>query len=180
VYDTRELLMPTVFNGAKAADHAATALGLVVSTIASLALPYYNGGANVLIGQWGYHWADAIPLNFLASSQSSPYPGSWTNGLHILGGFVGVLGLLILRAYYGFGLHPAGFLGSSVHALHVLWFSIFVGWAIKSLVQRYGGLKGYRILLPFFLGLIVGDVLNAGVWIVISHLTGTAYNLMPT
>ena len=34
--------------------------------------------------------------------------------------------------------------------------------------------------MPFFLGLIVGDVLNAGVWIVISRLTGTAYNLMPT
>jgi hypothetical protein len=159
---------------------AAVAVGLVVSTVASLALPYYNGGANVLIGQWGYHWADAIPLNFLASAQSSPYPGSWTNVFHVLGGFAGVLGLLLLRAYGGFGLHPAGFLGASVHALHVLWFSIFVGWAVKSLVQRYGGLRGYRTLLPFFLGLMVGDVLNAGVWIVVSHLTGTAYNLMPT
>ncbi len=62
----------------------------------------------------------------------------------------------------------------------MLWFSIFWGWLFKALILRYGGMRGYTALLPFFLGLIVGDVLNAVVWIVLGNLTQTGYNILPT
>jgi hypothetical protein len=84
-----------------------------------------------------------------------------------------------LRAGTGFGLHPIGFLGASAYAVYVLWFSIFVGWLLKVIAQRYGGMKGFQTMLPFFLGLIVGDVLNAVAWIVLGHITGTGYNVLP-
>jgi hypothetical protein len=193
LYDTREMLIPSILNGAKAADAArfsarslltamslSVGVGLVVSAVASLWLPYYHGGALSLPNNWSYRIAPQMPLNFFGGAASVPPIGSWTNWLHIAGGLVGVLGLLVLRATFHWGLHPIGFLGSSVHALHMLWFSIFWGWLLKSIILRYGGMKGYTIFLPLFLGLIVGDVLNAIVWISIGYLTGTGYNIMPT
>lgn len=194
LYDTREMLIPSVLNGAKTAEAArfsarallgamalAVGVGLVVSAVASLWLPYYNGGANSLVTQgWTYRSAPQIPLNLLGGAASAPPATAWTNYLHIGGGFIGVLGLLILRAQFNFGLHPIGFLGPSVHAVHMLWSSIFLGWLFKSLIQRYGGMKGYTAFLPFFLGLIVGDVLNAVIWIILGYFTQTGYNIMPT
>nr|CAA9293024.1 hypothetical protein AVDCRST_MAG63-4512 [uncultured Armatimonadetes bacterium] len=70
-------------------------------------------------------------------------------------------------------------MGASIHATHALWFSMFLGWFFKSLVLRYGGMRGYNAALPFFLGLIVGDVLNAVAWIVLGYLTGTGYRILP-
>jgi hypothetical protein len=90
-----------------------------------------------------------------------------------------VLGLLIARSQFHFGLHPIGFLGASVHAVHMLWGSIFIGWVLKALIQRYGGMKGYLTALPFFLGLIVGDVINSVVWITLGYVTGTGYFILP-
>jgi hypothetical protein len=126
-----------------------------------------------------YNAAPQKPLLLFGGMASTPYVGSWTNGLHVLGGFVGVLGLLMCRAYLGIGLHPIGFLGASVHATHALWFSMFLGWLFKSLVLRYGGMRLYALLLPFFLGLIVGDALNAVIWIALGHATGTGYRILP-
>ncbi len=191
-YNTREMVIPSVLNGAKAADSigfsprplfqamtASVALTLFISAIASLALPYYNGGANAINNHWVYHAAPQKPLQLFGGMASVPYVGSWTNGLHIVGGFVGVLGLLVSRAYFGLGLHPIGFLGASVHATHALWFSMFLGWFFKSLIQRYGGMRGYTLLLPFFIGLIVGDVVNGVVWIALGYATGTGYRILP-
>ena len=39
-----------------------------------------------------------------------------------------------------------------------LWCATFVGWGVKSLVIRYGGMKTYRAWIPFFIGLIIGPV----------------------
>ena len=193
LYDTREMLIPSVLNGAKTAEAghfaarplfkamvAAVGIGLVVSAVASLWVPYYFGGGNSLTNPFTYLHAPTRPLNLFGGAYSAPYAGSWTNWFHIVGGFAGVLGLLILRANFNIGLHPIGFLGASVHAMHMLWASMFFGWAAKSLIQRYGGMKGYTAALPFFLGLILGDVINSVVWIVIGNLTSTGYPIMPT
>lgn len=190
--NTREMLIPSVLEGAKAADVvgfsarrllvgmvASVGLTIVISAVASLALPYYNGGANAINNNWVYNAAPQKPLLMLGGMASTPYVGSWTNGLHVLAGFVGVAGLLACRAFLGWGLHPIGFLGASVHATHALWFSIFLGWLGKSLILRYGGMRGYARLLPFFLGLIVGDAVNAVIWIALGYATGTGYRILP-
>jgi hypothetical protein len=154
-------------------------LTVVISAGASLVLPYYSGGATSIGNDWVYNAAPKKPLLLFGGMATTPFVGSWTNGLHILGGFMGVLGLLICRAYLGFGLHPIGFLGASVAATHMLWFSMFLGWLFKSLVLRYGGMRLYAAMLPFFLGLIVGDALNAVLWIILGHATGTGYRILP-
>jgi hypothetical protein len=142
-------------------------------------LPYYGGGAAAINNDWVYNAAPKKPLLLFGGAATVPIVGSWTNGLHVLGGFLGVLGLLACRAYLGFGLHPIGFLGASVHATHALWFSMFLGWLFKSLILRYGGMRLYALLLPFFLGLILGDALNAAVWIVLGVTLGTGYRILP-
>jgi hypothetical protein len=192
IYNTRELLLPGILNGLKSADGSQVPLrpflgamvssigvALVVSAIASIQLPYHNGGGNALTNRWTYRDGPLIPLQLFGNAASVPYPNAWTNYLHILGGFVGVLGLLLLRARFGFALHPVGFLGASTHAVHSLWFSIFLGWFFKCLIQRYGGMKGFVNLMPFFLGLVLGDVVNAMIWIALGYVTGIGYNNLP-
>ncbi len=189
--DTRELLLPELLSGAKAQENsrlrpllaamvASVGIGFAVSLASSLWLPYYNGGANTLPNPWAFRTGPMRPLQMLGNIADAPLPGAWTNGLHIAGGFAGILGLLLLRVQTGFALHPIGFIGASVISGRTLWFSIFLGWLCKTLIARYGGLHGYRALLPFFLGLMIGDVLNAALWISLGYLTGVGYNIMPT
>jgi hypothetical protein len=190
--NTREMVAPSVLEGAKAAETlgfsaarllramgASVILTVVVSAIASVMLPYYSGGATSIGNDWVYNGAPLKPLILFGGMVEAPFVGSSANSLHILGGFVGVLGLLLCRAYLGFGLHPIGFLGASVSATHQLWFSMLVGWLFKTLVLRYGGMALFLRFLPFFLGLIVGDVVNAVLWIVLGHATGIGYRILP-
>lgn len=191
--DTRELLLPQVLGGMKAASEAkmaphaltlaliaAVVVGIGVSLVASLWLPYHNGGANALANAWTFRVGPIRPLQLAGNLASAPVPGALPANLaHVLGGFGGVLGLLLLRANAGWGLHPIGFIGASVVAGRTLWFSILLGWLAKTLLLRLGGLRGYKVGLPFFIGLILGDVLNAALWIVLGALTGVGYNILP-
>jgi hypothetical protein len=190
--DTRELLLAEVLTGAKLAEAggfstralfkamlAAVLLSVGVSLVASLWLPYYHGGANSLANAWTYRTGPLRPLNLAGSLATTPLPAVPSNGLHILGGFAGVLSLLLLRVRVGFGLHPIGFIGASVYSGWMLWFSVLLGWLAKVVILRLGGLGVYRTALPFFLGLILGDVLNAVVWIVLGALTGVGYAILP-
>ena len=40
-------------------------------------------------------------------------------------------------------------------------------------------MRGFQTALPFFLGLILGDVLNAVVWIALGYVTGVGYEVTP-
>ena len=63
--------------------------------------------------------------------------------------------------------HPAGFVyGTGIG--YLIWGSALVGWAVKLLVVRYGGAAQYRRLRPFFMGLILGDLLMRLVWAAVS------------
>ena len=63
--------------------------------------------------------------------------------------------------------------------MYMLWFSLFIGWCIKVPILRYGGINLYRKLLPFFLGLILGDCMNAILWTIIGLTTHNGYILLP-
>lgn len=82
-------------------------------------------------------------------------------------------------------LHPIGYLMLGTFPDNVLWYSIFLGWLAKKLVIRLGGATMLNKAKPFFLGLVVGESLAAGMWmvvgIVLSNL-GANYrpiNIMP-
>ena len=79
-------------------------------------------------------------------------------------GFLFTFLLAFFRArVFSFPFHPLGYaIGFSRRTIEWMWFSIFVGWAAKGLTLRAGGLNAYRIMLPFFLGLLLGDFTMGG------------------
>ncbi|MDX1931911.1 MAG: DUF6785 family protein [Capsulimonadales bacterium] len=191
-YDTREMLAPSVLMAAKTGEVgsfrvrplmvaivATVLIGFGVSLYASLQLPYYNGGGNSLNNEFTYRWAPERPLSFLGGAASLPYRGYATNLLNVAAGFMGVLGMLLLRAQFNIGIHPIGFLCATVYAMNMLWVSIFIGWVFKTLISRYGGMKGYLGGMPFFLGLVLGDVLNGILWIALGYATKVGYAVLP-
>lgn len=91
-----------------------------------------------------------------------------------------VVGLLITAAlgylrqrFTGWPIHPLGYAIATTQSMDYMWFPFFLAWFLKSLVLRYGGVKMYRLTLPLFLGLILGDYVVPALWGVYGMLTGT-------
>jgi|GEM_PF-2648074 len=68
--------------------------------------------------------------------------------------------------------HPIGFLLPTTYAILTCWFSIFIAWALKSIVLKFGGLRLMRVVLPLFLGLVVGEGIAAAIWVIVGMFTG--------
>lgn len=66
------------------------------------------------------------------------------------------LGFLIPGTMIGIGQMHSYF--PTIPEIGQIWGGAFIGWLFSSLVKRYGGMPVYRTLRPFFLGLILGDV----------------------
>ena len=75
-----------------------------------------------------------------------------------------VTGIMIFIATWGLSkfvwwpLHPFG-LAISLSDTRNVWTPVLWTWALKSLVQRYGGMPLYHKISPFMLGTLVGTSL---------------------
>ena len=56
------------------------------------------------------------------------------------------------------------------------WFPVFLAWLLKIVLLKYGGLKAYRSLWPLFYGLILGQFVAGGFWLIVDYFTGTTGN----
>ena len=75
------------------------------------------------------------------------------------------------RRFIFWPFHPAGYaVASSMWTFGWLWFSIFISWAIKTAILKFGGIGLYRRARPIFLGLILGEYIVGGAWVVIRLL----------
>ncbi len=106
--------------------------------------------------------------------------GQYSSGgiLAIGAGVLLTLILMVLRQDLpGFPFHPIGFAVSSAWAINIVWLPLLIAWICKGLTMRYGGLRIYRMLLPFFLGLILGDCVMGSLWGLLSlFLNMRTYN----
>ena len=94
--------------------------------------------------------------SFMSALNRAPNP--WTYGGIAVGMVIAFFLLTMNRKFLWWGLSPFGFvMASSWNISNQIWSSVFLGWLFASLVRRYGGLRVYRSLRPFFLGLILGD-----------------------
>lgn len=79
-------------------------------------------------------------------------------------------------------LHPVGYLVSMTTPMQVIWFSVFLGWLAKNLVMRYGGARVYVGLRPLAYGLVAGEALAAGFFLlvaIICQLSGVRVPALP-
>lgn len=67
---------------------------------------------------------------------------------------------------------PVGYAIANTNTMAATWMPFFIAWLIKSAILRYGGSRLYRQALPFFLGLIAGDLIGGGLTTAIGAFTG--------
>jgi len=178
--------MPHMAEGFKLADRAhsparamyvAIVVALVVAVPASfwayLDMYYRRGAGTSKVEIWALGLGREF-ANTTASWISSPRPedpaaqvAAWVGF-----GFASLLALGRMRLVW-FPLHPLAYAVANGWGMHNLWSCVFVGWMIKAVVLRYGGLRKYRELIPFFLGLMLGEFFWGSLW----TLYGIAFDI---
>jgi len=155
-------------------------LATIVLTLGSvlgltLYLAYEHGAIN--LSSFYFNNVAQYPYSFMSKNIQSPQgpsPGMW---LHTGFGAM-IMGALMWLQYrlVWWPFHPLGFPISCVFGK--MWFSVFVAWVLKGSVLKYGGLKLFERLKPFFLGLILGEAVLAGFWVIIDYCTGMQSNYL--
>jgi hypothetical protein len=137
-------------------------------------MAYRHGGIN--LNAWFFKGAPGAAFDNAVRQLGSA--GVFWPGWSFFAGGGAVMGLLTLMRHRlpWWPFHPIGFpIGANSMMDHV-WFSVFLAWVIKRAVMRYGGAGMYRRSQIFFMGLIVGQVLCNGMWLVIDYFTGKIGN----
>jgi len=152
------------------------AVGVVVAMIVSCAvvirLGYTYGGQNLE----PYHFRGGVEWVFdrVAGFQRYHLFTNWTAiGCMTAGAaFMGLL-MYLHRTFLWWPLYPLGFAIGGTIATGQIWFPVFVGWLLKTLVVRFSGAPTYHRLKSVALGLVLGEFVCVGMWLVIDALTGT-------
>ena len=188
--DIRTTVMASSINGFKLADAVrirrkplmwAIFLAILVSMVGSiwfsLKLAYMYGGIN--LRPWFYNGLPQAAFNFVAHKLQNPvtpdiiWPRWFFTGI---GAAVMALLMFARHRFVWWPLHYLGFPIGDTWVMEWVWFSIMLGWLFKVVVLKYGGVRLYRRLKPFFLGLILGQISCVGMWKVVDALTGTLNN----
>jgi hypothetical protein len=151
-------------------------VGFIVSAAASLwcyynfALPL-NKDASVMENHWG---AYELPRQYIGNHVVDHATGRFppkahSPALQMTAGAVitGVLQYGALR-FSGWPFMPVAYLVSHTWYIRIAWWSILLGWLAKVLILRFGGASLYQQLRPVFVGLIVGEALAAGFWLLVA------------
>lgn len=95
-------------------------------------------------------------------------------------GFLLVLGFSAMRLRFTWWpLHPVIFLIWGTWPSVRLGQSFLIGWAIKVLITRLGGNSAYQATKPLMIGVIAGDLLGVGIWMLWGGIYYCIYGLVP-
>jgi hypothetical protein len=190
-YDLRETIMPSMMHSQKVADEvrlsrrtlfAVCALAVVIASCVALGgwlwLCYTKGAVQLEPGVVQYHaqvpWRRSMEM---IDAGLQPNPTNVSATVFGAMAFAVVQSLRLRFAWWG--VHPVGLLVMRSWALRHFWFPIFLGWLFKRPLVRYGGLAAYNRARPFFLGLILGDMLLAATFLIVGFITGKGYSVLP-
>ena len=121
-----------------------------------------------------------LPFNaFVGRRLLNPSPVFY-DGFLYMGLGIGIAGLLtVMRSRLSWWpLHPVALPISTITYTDNYFFSVFIAWGIKALVLKFGGATLYRRTVPFFIGIILGEVVCAGTWVVVDFFTGMVGNMV--
>ena len=194
VSDVRSIVMTSVLQGFKMADSInldgkkivrgtfiAVFLAFVVSYITIIQTGYSIGGLNAQ-KEWFFRSLPVVTAQEITTKLQQPVGSETIIPRWIFTGIgAGFMSLLIFMRYrfLWFPVHYLGFPINDTWILANAWFSIFLGWLIKLVTLRWGGLRTYRDMRPFFLGLVLGNITCAGMWLIIDAITGMKGNVVP-
>ncbi len=176
---------------------------IIAALMLALVVGYFVSFASTLWTEYRYAWTQDVTaklpndwgafrnpqtqiVDATEQYRTSNYHPQARPAVHFGLGFllVGALAAMRLR-FAWWPLHPIGFLMVYTYPASHLWLSIMIGWLAKVLILRFGGPKMYTNAKPFFLGLIVGESVAAGFWLVLGialNAAGLPYrpvNIMP-
>ncbi len=97
-------------------------------------------------------------------------PDHRKTGYLVTGGLLVIAFSLLRFRFSRFPLHPVLFLVCGTYAGYRIWSSFLLGWAVKTIVVKFGGNQIYQRVKPLFIGVIAGELGAAGVVILIDLL----------
>ncbi len=188
--DVRTFVMASVANGLKMLEDIkrnkriifwAIILSIVVtffsSVWATLLLGYRYGAINA--NSWFFVGGPQYPWRYVAEKIKQP---SGIDSIYIIFTGIGAVVAILLQVmhtrFLWFPFHPLGFAFSTIMMTNALWFSIFIAWLIKTMILRYGGAKVYEKGKFFFIGLIIGQFVVNGIWLIIDFFAGKTGNML--
>ncbi|HIE53126.1 MAG TPA: hypothetical protein EYP85_15350 [Armatimonadetes bacterium] len=187
--DIRTIVMTSALHGFKLAEATHTrlrglfwplmlacALALGGSLVATLYYAYTKGGATFQDHGWFFNGMPTVASWKVVEEKLRDLP-EWSNSLARwwATGFGAALMFFLLFMRQRFLWWPLHYLGMPIAGTYVvrqIWFSVLLGWAVKGLILKYGGIRLFRRLKPLFLGFIMGQLMCAFVWAVVAFATG--------
>lgn len=178
-----DYLMPSVLDGFSLSDRVkmnrrslliALCLTVIVSILVSaltlIFIGYKYGGIN--LGHF-YGWSTTLEFFRLQNLLIKPTDPSAKGVINLAFGAVGVVLLSLMRQrLLWWPFHQLGFVMGATYPMVLLWFSIFSGWLMKWTTLKFGGMKTYHKLRPFFIGLVLGEYFSGSIWFIVSAMSG--------
>lgn len=173
--DMKTTLMPALAHTVKLFDTirgekrrlvwaAALAMGVgIVSSVFYIIVMAYETGA----GNYGSQISGGLargPWDFYVKYSRSPVDPDWRKMAFLASG-IGLSALLYAMRYRytWWPFHPLGLAAGPAYPVTNVIFPIFLGNVAKFTIMRVGGAKAYRTARPFFVGLIMGYYVGAGI-----------------
>ncbi|MDA0839339.1 MAG: hypothetical protein O2857_16340 [Planctomycetota bacterium] len=183
--EIRSFVMASVANGLKMCEiiegskrrlfgaiMLAVLASLIGSTLMLFHLAYTHGGANLNPLFFGRKVGYG-PIDMVRRMMEAPTGPRLDAYLFMaIGGTV--MGLLVWarNCFPWWPFSPLGYMISANWKTGHIFISALAAWFIKLLVLKYGGASVYRKSRMLFMGLILGEVVGAGVWLCIDFITG--------
>lgn len=182
IHDPREHIAPSITNGFYLAGQstmrpkvftwgiaAALVIGFIVSFYSFVGVSYHYGA--ITLDPYGTNSAPHWSLDRAMDYVRSPLSANRSDLQALAAGLALAAAFTTLKSrYLWWPIGPIGLAMSSTYAMDRIWFSVFIGWACRASALRLAGLRGYRLGLPYFLGLIVGEGLFGGFAIMLATI----------
>lgn len=146
-------------------------LALIVGVVAMMwfsVSAFYEWGGNTLAGgvtEGGY--AVRITQRQLADvsgvAEGNHRPPDTARNAFTIGALLFTLLLVAIRVrWLRFPLHPLGWVMTTPYG-YAYWGPFFAAWLVKWVILKVGGVRLYNAMIPFFIGLIVGQIFSISI-----------------
>ena len=179
--DVQSLFMPSAAHGARlnqaCSDKRRLGIAMAVAVLVGfpsclfylIHIGYEYGAGNLTSGLWNA--AGYVAFRNMGFHLDNPTGTDWWRlTLFSIGAAVYSAISFCQYRFAWWPLHPVGLAVATLWMIRYTVTSVFLAWAIKSAVMHFGGVGLYRRLRPFFLGLICGYFLGAGISFVVDWI----------